>query len=131
VKRAPATGKAAKGVPNKGGEAKGVPNTGRKAKGVPNTGRKAEGVPNTGKAAKGAAHWNAGVMQTPQELLLALQQDISSRSCWSFEGRGRQGCFSKRPRRCALVPMTEYQPQMRKAITSSEASTDTEEAWSP
>jgi hypothetical protein len=70
----PNTGKAAKGVkraPNKGGSAKGVPNTGGSAK----------GVPNTGKAAKGAAHWNAGVMQTPQQLLLAFQQDISSRSC--------------------------------------------------
>jgi hypothetical protein len=53
-------------VPNKGGEAKGVPNKGGEAK----------GVPNTGKAAKGAAHWNAGAMQTPQELLLALQQEL-------------------------------------------------------
>jgi hypothetical protein len=100
-------GKAGKGKPKKGGSAKGVPNKGRKAKGVPNTGRAAKGVkrapktgraakgskktgkaakgvPATGRAAKGAAHWRAGgdgVMQTPQELLLALQQDISSSSC--------------------------------------------------
>jgi hypothetical protein len=36
-------------------------------------------APNTGKAAKGAANWNSGVMQTPQELLLAFQQEFSSR----------------------------------------------------
>jgi hypothetical protein len=77
VKRAPATGKAAKGVKR---------------------------APATGKAAKGAAHWNAGVMQTPQELLLALQQDISSRSCWSFEGRGRQGCFFLYEAMCLAQP---------------------------
>jgi hypothetical protein len=73
---------------SRGGKAgKGVPNTGKVAKGVkrgPATGRGAKGVkraPNTGKAAKGAANWNAGVMQNPQQLLLAFQQDISSRSC--------------------------------------------------
>ena len=33
-------------------------------------------LPNTGKAAKGAAHWNTGVMQTPQDFLLALQQEL-------------------------------------------------------
>jgi hypothetical protein len=71
-----------------GGKAgKGKPNTGKAAKGVkraPNKGGSAKGVPTTGRAAKGAAHWRAGgdgVMQTPQELLLALQQDISSSSC--------------------------------------------------
>jgi hypothetical protein len=74
VKRAPQTGKAAKGV-------KRAPNTGEAAKGKPNKGGKAKGVPNTGKSAKGAANWRCGVMQTPEELLLALQQDISSRSC--------------------------------------------------
>jgi hypothetical protein len=80
-------GKAGKGKAKQGATAKGVkraPQTGNAAKGVkraPQTGKAAKGVPNTGKAAKGAAHWNAGVMQTPQELLLAFQQDISSRSC--------------------------------------------------
>jgi hypothetical protein len=80
----PNTGWSAKGVPNTGKAAKGVPNTGGSAKWVPNTGKAAKGgkrAPNTGKGGKGAAHWNSGVMQTPQELLLALQQDISSRSC--------------------------------------------------
>ena len=43
-------------------------------KGKPKTGKAAKGMAKTGKAAKGAAHWNAGVMQTPQELLLAFQQ---------------------------------------------------------
>ena len=57
---------------------------GKAGKGKPKKGGKAKGVPATGRAAKGAAHWRAGgdgVMQTPQELLLALQQDISSSSC--------------------------------------------------
>jgi hypothetical protein len=49
---------------------------GDKAKGVPNTGGKAKGVPNTGRAAKGAANWRTGKMQTPQDLLLAFQQEV-------------------------------------------------------
>jgi hypothetical protein len=67
-------GKAGKGKAKQGATTKGV-------KRAPNKGGKAKGVPNTGKAAKGAANWRAGVMQTPEELLLAFQQDISSRSC--------------------------------------------------
>jgi hypothetical protein len=57
---------------------------GKAGKGKAKQGARAKGVkraPQTGKAAKGAAHWRAGVMQTPQELRLAFQQDISSRSC--------------------------------------------------
>jgi hypothetical protein len=56
-----------------------VPNTGGSAKGVPKTGGSAKGVPKTGRAAKGAANWRAGgdgVMQTPQDFLLALQQEL-------------------------------------------------------
>jgi hypothetical protein len=73
---APKTGKGAKRVAKTGKGAKGVPNTGKAAKGMPNTGGSAKGVPKTGKATKGAAHWRAGgdgVMQTPQDFLLAPQ----------------------------------------------------------
>jgi hypothetical protein len=40
------------------------------------TGKAAKGVAKTGKAAKGAANWRAGVMQTPQDFLLTLQQEL-------------------------------------------------------
>jgi hypothetical protein len=50
-------GLAGKGTPKSGGSAKGVPNTGRRA-------------------AKGAANWNTGVVETPQGLLLAFQQEV-------------------------------------------------------
>jgi hypothetical protein len=56
------------------------------AKGTPKGGKTAKGVkraPATGRAAKGAAHWRAGgggVMQTPQDLLLAFQQDLLIRN---------------------------------------------------
>jgi hypothetical protein len=60
---------------NTGGSAKGMAKTGKAAKGVPNTGGSAKGMAKTGRAAKGAANWQAGVMQTPQEFLLALQQE--------------------------------------------------------
>jgi hypothetical protein len=70
-------GLAGKGTPKSGGSAKGVPKKGRRAKGVPNTGGSAKGVPNTGRrAAKGAANWNTGVVETPQGLLLAFQQEV-------------------------------------------------------
>jgi hypothetical protein len=70
-----ANGRAGRGTPKTGKGAKGVPKTGGRAKGVPNTGGSAKGVAKTGKAAKGAANWRTGVMQTPQEFLLALQQE--------------------------------------------------------
>jgi hypothetical protein len=72
-------GKAGKGKPKTGKAAKGMAKTGKAAKGVPNTGGSAKGVPKTGRAAKGAANWRAGgdgVMQTPQDFLLALQQEL-------------------------------------------------------
>ena len=72
-------GKAGKGTPKAGRAAKGMPNTGGSAKGMPKTGKAAKGMAKTGKVAKGAAHWRAGgdgVMQTPQDFLLALQQEL-------------------------------------------------------
>jgi hypothetical protein len=33
----------------------------------------------TGRGAKGTAHWSAGVMETPQDFLLALRKDIAYR----------------------------------------------------
>jgi hypothetical protein len=87
AKGMPNTGKAAKGMPNTGKAAKGMPNTGKAAKGmaktgkqaakgVAKTGKAAKGMAKTGRAAKGAAHWNTGVMETPQDLLLAFQQEV-------------------------------------------------------
>jgi hypothetical protein len=51
------------------------------AMGMPNTGKAAKGVPNTGRAAKQGrgqptGHWNTGVMETKQDLLLASQQEV-------------------------------------------------------
>jgi hypothetical protein len=64
----------------KGGKAgKGKPKTGKAARGSKNTGKAAKGMAKTGRAAKGAANWRAGgggVMQTPQEFLLAFQQEV-------------------------------------------------------
>jgi len=54
--------------------------TGRAAKGSKKPGARAKGVkraPHTGRAAKGAANWQAGVMETPEDFLLALRQDIA------------------------------------------------------
>jgi hypothetical protein len=73
-------GKAGKGKPKTGKKAaKGMAKTGRAAKGSKKTGKAAKGMAKTGRAAKGVANWRAGgggVMQTPQELLLAFQQEM-------------------------------------------------------
>jgi hypothetical protein len=57
---------------------------GKKGKGKPKTGARAKGVkraPHTGRAAKGAGGGSQlagrGVMETPEDFLLALRQDIA------------------------------------------------------
>ena len=41
-------------------------------------GRAAKGMAKTGKTAKGAANWQAGVMETKQDFLLAFQQEVEA-----------------------------------------------------
>jgi hypothetical protein len=52
---------------------------GKAGKGKARTGRAAKGMAKTGRGVKGAANSQTGVMETPQDFLLALRQDIGYR----------------------------------------------------